>query len=442
MVNRRWVVSLAVLLSFAAGCTATPQMNTPLPTQTVTPTLQQATSTDAPTETATVQLTPTPSNTPTPKIPHLATPGDVPERFESQIIDPDSSMYARSRKVAAGEAFDSGNFERPFNSGSMDRYSPDLDIVMSGLFRSDEWIYVTTTLASVPKGTLLSGTYGVEIDIDVDGRGDVLIVAQKPGVMWSVEGVSVWRDANDDVGGSIPIDADPSKAGDGYETLIFDSGHGFDADAAWARIDPNDFSSVQIAFKKSIIDYDKAFLWGAWAQDKIDPALFDYNDHFTLEEAGSPLPSQTQAYPLKDLANVDNTCRWAVGFEPKGDEPGLCPLKISANSGNSESIIRGLVWYDRNTNQFQDPGEPGFENMTLHLTEGLCGSEGRLVAMAQTSLDGTYVFDSLQPGKYCISVIGPIPPGVSPVDGTGPQNVNLKQGDEIKIIFPYVIYNR
>jgi hypothetical protein len=31
-------------------------------------------------------------------------------------------------------------------------------------------------------------------------------------------------------------------------------------------------------------------------------------------------------YPIKALAEVDNTCRWAVGFTPTGSEPGICPV--------------------------------------------------------------------------------------------------------------------
>jgi hypothetical protein len=54
-----------------------------------------------------------------------------------------------------------------------------------------------------------------------------------------------------------------------------------------------------------------------------DPSLFDYNDHLNLRQAGSPL-STSPDYPLKRLASVDNTCRWAFGFAPRGVEAGLC----------------------------------------------------------------------------------------------------------------------
>ena len=65
-------------------------------------------------------------------------------------------------------------------------------------------------------------------------------------------------------------------------------------------------------------------MWGAWAQmGGLHPELFDYNDHFTLAQAGDPFPGNAN-YPIKALAELDNTCRWAVGFTPNGSEPGLC----------------------------------------------------------------------------------------------------------------------
>jgi hypothetical protein len=52
---------------------------------------------------------------------------------------------------------------------------------------------------------------------------------------------------------------------------------------------------------------------------------FDYNDHFSQAQAGSPLGGSAN-YPLKAFFEVDNTCRWVVGFTPTGNEPGICPV--------------------------------------------------------------------------------------------------------------------
>ena len=43
------------------------------------------------------------------------------------------------------------------------------------------------------------------------------------------------------------------------------------------------------------------FMWSAWADDGvIDPGKFDYNDQFTLTEAGSPISGAAE-YPLKAI---------------------------------------------------------------------------------------------------------------------------------------------
>ena len=39
-----------------------------------------------------------------------------------------------------------------------------------------------------------------------------------------------------------------------------------------------------------------------------------------------PRSTALAQYPLKQLAELDNTCRWSVGFTPDGTEPGLCHI--------------------------------------------------------------------------------------------------------------------
>ena len=51
----------------------------------------------------------------------------------------------------------------------------------------------------------------------------------------------------------------------------------------------------------------------------------DYNDHFTIEQAGSPV-RDNQYYPLQALFAVDNVCRMSVGFNLSGNEPQACPV--------------------------------------------------------------------------------------------------------------------
>ncbi len=258
---------------------------------------------------------------------HVLKPADPPAAFESQIHDADSSALAPQHRTNAGENFGFDLYERPFDQ-SMNTYFPYLDIKNAGLNRDTTWFYVTITMVGQAAQGGMPGDYGLELDVNRDGRGDFLIMAQAPKSGWSTDGVRVWEDTNHDVGAIHPIQSDAPQNGDGYETVLFDQGHGSDPDLAWARIDPKDPKSVQIAFKRSLFNSANPFLWGAWAMDPsmLHPEWFDYNDHFTQAQAGSPLVELKQYYPLKALYEVDNTCRWAVGFIPTGNEPGICPV--------------------------------------------------------------------------------------------------------------------
>ena len=117
--------------------------------------------------------------------------------------------------------------------------------------------------------------------------------------------------------------------GDGYETVVFDQGKGDDPDAAWVRVTADEPATVQLAFKKSLLNGNDKYLVGAWAgMDALDPSKFDLNDHYTVEQAGSASqPDFPATYPIKALAELDNTCRQAINFSPSGKEPGVCPVQ-------------------------------------------------------------------------------------------------------------------
>ncbi|MDZ4158427.1 MAG: hypothetical protein U1B80_01435 [Anaerolineaceae bacterium] len=285
----------------------------PLDTETPTPT-----GTDVPTETV------------TPTIAHLLTPIEPGANQESGMTDPDTSGVAAERRASRGESYNINLYERPFNADPMDIYYPDVDIQRAWLNRSGGWIFVTINVkGSRPGESALIGTYGIEIDVDRKGRGHYLIFASMPQPQWSVIGVEAWQDKNNDVGSATILRPDAPRAGDGFETQLFNQGVSADPDAAWARLAPNDPASVQIAFKHSLINNKQTFLWNAWSwaeRQIVHPEWLDYHDRFTLAEAGSPLKEQTQYYPLKALAALDNTCRWYVGYTPTVTEPGMCAL--------------------------------------------------------------------------------------------------------------------
>jgi hypothetical protein len=244
------------------------------------------------------------------------------------IWDSDSSVTAAQHHPQGGDYFNINLFERPFNTNTQDTYFPQVDILQTSMLNGSPWVYGSITLKGTdPATNQLNATYALELDLNMDGRGDLLVVANNPAQGdWSPDGVQVFQDANHDVGGNVALQAEVAPQGNGYEQKVFDAGQGADSDLAWARVDPAQPNVVWFAFKSALINSTYKWMWGAWAQyGGLHPELFDYDDHFTLAQAGNPMPGNAN-YPLKALAEVDNTCRWAIGFTPTGSEPGLCPL--------------------------------------------------------------------------------------------------------------------
>lgn len=284
----------------------------------------------------------TATTVPSPTIPaptavqHQTVPPDaLPEERIGHAGDQDSSTTASQKHPPGGDRFTFGQFERPFNANSMDVYYPYLDIQETLYYLDETWFYAVITLKDLDENQSLSGKYAVEIDTDVDSRGDLLVLSEHPASNeWSTAGVSVWADRNKDIGGRVPYIADDQTVtSDGYETLLFDETHGDDPDLAWARLAPDDPKTVQLAVKRSLLNGDDSFLTGAWAGGAIlDPSKFDINDHVTHEAAGEAMPDLEYYYPIKDVSQLDNACRVAVGFQPTGSEPGLCPLPPSEHS--------------------------------------------------------------------------------------------------------------
>lgn len=269
------------------------------------------------------------STTSTPAIRHVDVPGEIPVVHSGLAGDQDSSITADEQRAPSGDRFTFGRYERPFNTESMDVYFPELDILGYVVFRDNSWIYVTITVKSGNVEEKLTGKYGVEFDSDIDGRGDWLITIFQPvSSDWTTDGVEVWFDSDNDVGGSLSLTADEQTTnGNGYDVKIFDRGQGDDADLAWARLSAEQPNTLEVAVKSSLLGTAQNFMAGVWAgNDQLDPALFDLNDHFTQEQAGSSLIEFEFYYPIKAISEIDNACRVAVGFQPSGSEPGLCPV--------------------------------------------------------------------------------------------------------------------
>ncbi len=267
-----------------------------------------------------------PADTPLPEIIHVVMPASPAEKNNSWVTDFNSIDHADDG-FTYGDQFFINRYERPFVRG-MGEYRGYLDIIRANLKFNPPWFYVQIFLAT-PLPETSAAQYAIELDLDIDGRGDYLILAPQPtGEEWTVEGVTVLEDTNEDVGGELPLlteELPEGDAGDGYDRVVFEGGLGDDPDLAWVRLNPEEPNSLEIAFKAELTG-GTGYLWVIWADEGLrDPGRADYNDQFTFPEAGSPYPEH-RYHPIQEIYLLDTTCRSWYGFDPVGDEIGLCQI--------------------------------------------------------------------------------------------------------------------
>ena len=309
------LLSTAILISLACNL---PFFAASVPTTTPVPPMPPP----LPTETATMPPAPTeilPTNTP--EIIHTMTPAS-PASIGAIVYDVFSKDTAPEKRAPYGDSYQINRLERPFKQDMA--YVSDMDIVTFNLVEDADWYYISIELIGSDPNNSININYGVEIDHDADGFGDVIVWAEPPYTSeWSNTNVQVFEDKNHDSGGLSADLSDAPLDTDGYETLRFDRGLGEDPDLAWVRINAGTQATVQFAFKKSLTN--GSFMLGVLADANLrDVTKLNYNDRFTAEEAGSPVRSN-RYYPLGELYLIDNSCREAFGFKPNGYEPQLCP---------------------------------------------------------------------------------------------------------------------
>jgi hypothetical protein len=222
-------------------------------------------------------------------------------------------------------------YERPFNAADQDRYYPDLDILSAALGKSQYWYYVRLEIFDVNRATgRLEGSYGIELDLDLDGRGDVLVMAEilaaeDPGE-WSNLGVQAWRDTNNDVGNLLPLKPDPVRVADGYDRASLDPQTL--SEQVWVRATLGKPSFVEIAFSTELIDGDDGFKWWIWVDEGVsNPSGYDYHDFFAHYEAGDVYEG-LPFFPSRKIYSVDNTCAEFWGVDPPPGDPSVCESRI------------------------------------------------------------------------------------------------------------------
>lgn len=256
-------------------------------------------------------------------------PGDMwalYSKFQT-IYDQTNEKTAKDKRAFGGDVFGLGWYERPFDQQM--GYLPFIDISKALMGREDpNWVYVQIfTVNPSAEGAASNPIFGVELDTNLDNRGEFLLTATAPrSTDWTTDGVKVLTSSDGKIGGVKPVLQDKKPAENkGYDKEVFNAGKGDDANLARARISPKDPKVFEIAFKNSLIGGAKGkFIWFPWTLVGMqDMTKIEFNDRFTKADAGSPLKEDGNLYPLKALWGVDNTPRYPSGFTPNGQMPGV-----------------------------------------------------------------------------------------------------------------------
>ena len=317
------VAGFALYRNFSARPAATPRLDNVSLVETVTPSVPEATKPPKPTAVS------SPTIESVIKVSHLLIPVTGLD-LGTTIYDVESVDTSPEKRAPYGDSYDINLLERPFLQDMT--YVPDLDISTFNIKQTDDWYYVSINIVGTDPNNSLGIRYGVELDVDKDGFGDFLVLANSPySTNWSTDGVQAFADENHDTAGVSAKKSDAPISGDGYETVLFDGTQSFgdDLDLAWARF--NGEHTVQIAFKRSWAG--ESFMFGVFSDAGLkDVTQMDYTDRFTAKEAGSSVRSNPN-YPLKALFAIDTTCRGAFGFSSTGYEPRICPEIILPVAG-------------------------------------------------------------------------------------------------------------
>jgi hypothetical protein len=202
------------------------------------------------------------------EIDHEIVPGEgITDRATAH--DHDSALSFDKKVVRSGDEFFRNRFERPFTENDME-YLPDLDIVNFSITSDDTFFYIRISFVGLNEETQsLTGSYGVEIDRNGDGRAEVLLVTNGPySEEYSADDVTVYLDMNSDIGGSKINRPDDFKS-DGFETTIYDLGRNVypegDADLAWVRQSMDGACPrSKLPIKNGSSMMAKSHLCGAW----------------------------------------------------------------------------------------------------------------------------------------------------------------------------------
>jgi len=146
-------------------------------------------------------------------------PGDIPTVNTQTVHDQTNEKTAKDNTAFGGDVFGLGWLERPFDQKM--GYMPFIDISKILMNRQDSnWVYVQiSTVNSIEEGAASKPLFGLELDTDLDNRGEFLLTATAPrSTEWSTDGVMVLSNSDNMVGGIKPVLPDTNLSeGKGYD---------------------------------------------------------------------------------------------------------------------------------------------------------------------------------------------------------------------------------
>jgi len=314
--NKIYVRAVVIIFTLLTGCSPIlaqrEMMANQKPTQNTTPTRPAATA----------AVTPTIKGTPGSGASLIETRPGSPHGSPQIIHDQVCRQTAAEKKAPGGDEFTTGRFERPFDQNM--NYLPALDIQRAELYRPENgWAYVSIILEDAPAPS--PAVYGIELDLNIDGRGDYLIQFPAPSTPdWSESGIKMWWDSDGDVGGQVINRSDrKGYKGSGFEALKIDSNAGKNKGKIWTRLTDN---GIQAAIQEDLLGGSGGkFTWQPFSEGQPYPSSqYDLNDYYPSGKAGSAIVGDSD-YPLKELYAIDNTCKGLSGLTPSGAEQGVCP---------------------------------------------------------------------------------------------------------------------
>ncbi len=163
--------------------------------------------------------------------------------------------------------------------------------------------------------------------------------------------------------------------------------------------------------------------------NNVNDGVIDWSD-LTVSFGSDLAPGQSFEVTVNFIAASSTTALAAAADVTALADGSAAEKRQDAGITAGTAKIGDRVYYDVNANGLPDGGtEPGIGGVTLILHQGTCAAPGSLWGTTITGVNGSYLFDLLPAGNYCVQVDeGTLPGGYGLTTGNEPQTVALATG--------------